>query len=252
MAKQEDYQRFADLGYEDFRRMARDPNLSRHEKIGFPDSYRAGKESAIFDDIRRKLPALDKNRQVILDVGPGCSDLPRMIIDHCRQHEHALLLVDSAEMLGHLPNETFIRKWDAYFPDCPGLFAEYTEKVDVLLTYSVFHYIFTESNIWRFLDRSLTLLAPGGQMLIGDIPNVSKRKRFFASDAGRAFHRAFTARDEDPEVRFNMIEPDQIDDAVIAAILQRARSAGFDAYVLPQSGALPMANRREDILITRP
>lgn len=252
MTNKEDYRRFADLGYEDFRRMAGDPKLSRYEKIGFPDSYRAGKEAAIFDDIRAKLPALNLSRRVVLDVGPGCSDLPGMLIEHCRLQEHELLLVDSAEMLGHLPDEPFIRKWDAYFPDCPGLFAEFAGRVDVLLTYSVFHYIFTESNIWQFLDLALTLLAPGGQMLIGDIPNVSKRKRFFASASGRAFHRAFTGQDEDPDVRFNIPEPDQIDDAVVAAVLQRTRTAGFDAYILPQSSALPMANRREDILITRP
>jgi hypothetical protein len=48
------------------------------------------------------------------------------------------------------------------------------------------------------------------------------------------------------------IEHDQIDDAVVFALVQRARAAGFDAYVLPQDASLPMANRREDILIVRP
>ena len=43
-----------------------------------------------------------------------------------------------------------------------------------------------------------------------------------------------------------------IDDAVVFALLQRSRLAGFDAYVVPQDSALPMANRREDILIIRP
>lgn len=252
MTKEADHQRFADLGYEDFRRMAADPALSRYEKIGFPDSYREGREAQIFADIRCKLSGLDEQTRVVLDVGPGCSDLPHMLIDHCRNQGHELLLVDSAEMLGHLSDEAFIRKWAAYYPDCPDLFAAYTGRVNVLLTYSVVHYIFTESNIWRFVDRSLELLAPGGQMLIGDIPNISKRKRFFASAAGGRFHRAFTGRDEDPEVRFNVVETDQIDDSVVFALLQRVRAAGCDAYVLPQAADLPMANRREDILITRP
>jgi hypothetical protein len=35
-------------------------------------------------------------------------------------------------------------------------------------------------------------------------------------------------------------------------MLGRARAAGFDAYVLAQPEALPMANRREDLLIRRP
>lgn len=252
MTKKEDLQRFAHLGYEDFRQMAKDPSLSRFEKIGFPDSYRAGLEADIFADIRRKLPALDTRERCVLDVGPGCSELPQLLTAHCRKQGHQLHLVDSAEMLDHLPDESFIRKWPAYFPDCPKLFEDFAGRVDVLLTYSVFHYIFTESNIYRFIDRSLELLAPGGQMLIGDIPNISKRKRFFSSDAGRRFHRNFTGRDEDPEVRHAVVEPDQIDDAVVVSILLRARAAGCDAYVLPQPPELPMANRREDILITRP
>jgi hypothetical protein len=38
----------------------------------------------------------------------------------------------------------------------------------------------------------------------------------------------------------------------VFALLGRARAAGFDAYVVPQGAALPLANRREDVLITRP
>lgn len=89
-------------------------------------------------------------------------------------------------------------------------------------------------------------------MLIGDIPNISKRKRFFSSDAGVKFHQEFTKTAGRPEIAFNCIEHDQIDDSVIFSLIGRARSAGFDAYVIPQNQKLPMANRREDILITRP
>jgi len=89
-------------------------------------------------------------------------------------------------------------------------------------------------------------------MLIGDIPNVSKRKRFFASATGVRFHKDYMKTDEAPVVEFNTIEPDQIDDAVVMALIQRARSQGYDAYVLPQAPDLPLSNRREDILITRP
>ncbi len=89
-------------------------------------------------------------------------------------------------------------------------------------------------------------------MLIGDVPNVSKRKRFFASDTGKRFHKEFMKTDRDPEVRFNQIELNYMDDSVVLALVQRARAQGFEAYILPQGPGLPMANRREDILITRP
>jgi hypothetical protein len=251
--KSEDYKRFADLTFDDFRRLAGDDALSQYERIGFPDSYREGKEEAIFEDINAKLPALTEARgKVVLDVGPGCSGLPLMLFELCRRQGHTLLLVDSAEMLARLPDEPFARKLPAYYPRCEELFAEYAGRVDVLLCYSVLHYVFAESNLWDFLDASLLLLAPGGQMLVGDVPNVSKRRRFFSSAAGVEFHQKFTQTETTPEVAFNRVERGQIDDSVVLALVARARAAGADAYVVPQRDDLPMANRREDILIRKP
>ena len=40
----ENLKRFADLRYDDFRKLAQDNSLSQYEKIGFPDAYRAQKE----------------------------------------------------------------------------------------------------------------------------------------------------------------------------------------------------------------
>ncbi|HEX8501571.1 MAG TPA: hypothetical protein VF659_13385 [Pyrinomonadaceae bacterium] len=250
--KTDDYKRFADLTFDDFRRMAGDDALSPHERIGFPDSYREGREAAIFEDITAKLPALGGEGKVVLDVGPGCSGLPLMLVELCRRRGHTLLLVDSGEMLARLPDDTFVRKFPAYYPRCEELFAGYAGGVDVLLCYSVLHYVFAESNLWDFLDASLALLADGGQMLLGDVPNVSKRRRFFSSAAGVRFHQEFTKTETTPEVAFNRVERGQIDDAVVLSLVMRARAAGADAYVVPQREDLPMANRREDILIRKP
>jgi cyclopropane fatty-acyl-phospholipid synthase-like methyltransferase len=244
--------RFANLGFEDFRKLAKDETLSKYERIGFPDDYRSGKEESIFQDILSKLTLLEETEKTILDIGPGCSDLPHMLIKHCESRQHSLILVDSPEMLEQIPDSPGIEKVAAFFPDCPQLVETRSGAIDVILCYSVLHYVFVDTSIFRFLDTSLSLLAPGGQMLIGDIPNISKRKRFFSSDAGVRFHQEFMHTTDIPEVRFNQIEQAQIDDSVVMAVLQRARQQGFDAYVLPQSSNLPMANRREDILIVRP
>jgi len=238
--------------YEDFRRLAGDSTLSKYERIGFPDSCRAGFEEAIFRDICTKLGNLTTAKRTVLDIGPGCSDLPGMLISLGRAKGHSLVFVDSAEMLAHLPDEPFLEKVPALYPNCPDLVSRLQGRVDAILCYSVLHYIFIDTAFFRFVDVSLSLLAPGGQMLIGDIPNVSKRKRFFSSQTGVSFHREFMKTSADPIVEYNRIEEDQIDDAVVFALLQRARLAGFDAYVLPQDPALPMANRREDVLIIRP
>jgi SAM-dependent methyltransferase len=243
---------FANIGYDDFRRLAADPALSKYERIGFPDDYREGFEETIFADILSKLSNLAGQGCRVLDIGPGCSDLPALLAGHCKVHGHHLALVDSAEMLALLPEAPFIEKRAARFPDCTEFIDENQGAFDAILCYSVLHYVLIDVAFFRFLDAMLSLLAPGGQLLIGDIPNVSKRKRFFVSEAGKRFHREFMKVDEDPAVAFNRIEYDQIDDAVVMALLQRARAAGFDAYVLPQASTLPMANRREDILVTRP
>ncbi|MFL6520966.1 MAG: class I SAM-dependent methyltransferase [Chthoniobacterales bacterium] len=239
--------------FEDFRKMARDESLSNFGRIGFPDSYRAGKEERIFEDIRAKLPSLDASRQTVVDIGPGCSGPAMMMIDLCRRQKHQLILVDSEEMLAHLPDEPFVTKVAGRYPDQSAAKLEpYLGKVDTIVCYSVLHYIFVETNLFSFLDHSLTLLADGGEMLIGDIPNQSKRKRFFSSPNGIKFHQEFTGTSETPPVNFTSVDTGKIDDSVLLGLVLRARAAGFDAYLLPQPPELPMANRREDLLIRKP
>lgn len=245
---------FDDLSFDSFRDLAKNTSLSKYEKIGFPDSYRSNFEKKIFSEICMKLPALLKESSVILDIGCGCSDLPHLLAEQSLGLNQQLFLVDSEEMLSLLkvkPNPKII-KYASRYPHCKELLADLHGRVDVILVYSVIQYVFTEGNIFNFVDKSLQLLASGGRMLIGDIPNVSMRKRFFSSESGIGCHQEFTNTKEVPSVSFNSIEVGQIDDSIVVAILSRARAAGFHAYVIPQGDDLPMANRREDILVIRP
>ncbi len=253
MSQQINFDRFKNLTYESYRQMARDGTLSEYEKVGFPDSYREGKGEAIFADILAKLPRLNERGLTVVDIGPGCSDPAKLMIAHCGAHDHRLIMIDAPEMLDLLPDAPHLTKLPAYYPkECPQLFTDYAGRVDVVLAYGVFSVIFSEGLLYPFIDQTLGLLADGGAWLIGDIPNISKRKRFFASAAGVAFHKAFMGTDDAPEVRFNAVEPDQIDDGVLLGLLARCRGFGFDAFLLPQPAVLPMANRREDMLILKP
>jgi len=243
--------KFNDLSFDSFKQLALDDSLTKYEKIGFPNSYREGQEENIFIDISSKLTLLSSSHKNVIDIGPGCSDLPKFLINCCRKNNHQLTLIDSKEMLAHINDESFITKIPGSYPICAGLI-DLREKVDIIICYSVFHYIFFTTPCVEFIDRSLSLLAPGGQMLIGDIPNISMRKRFFSSSAGKDYHKKFMNVDDDPDVIFNNIELNQIDDSVMFYIAQRARLQGFNAYIVPQDPKLPMANRREDILICRP
>jgi hypothetical protein len=248
-----DFRKFEDITYESFRRRATDPSLSTHEKVGFPDSYREGKEELILTDIASKVTRLSLREQVVVDVGAGCGGLAMRVMAHCAERGHRLFQVDSPEMLALLPDAPGVVRVPGRFPDeCAALLDELRGQVNCVLAYGVLPCVFVESNVFEFVDRALELLAPGGQLLLGDLANVSKRKRFFASETGVRFHQAFMATSERPTVRFNTIEPGAFDDAVVLAILSRCRSAGFDAYVVPQSDGLPFANRREDIVVTRP
>jgi hypothetical protein len=253
MSDENNHMKFMRLTFNDFRKMALAPELSRHEKVGFPSHYREGKENAIFQDICRKLPNLSMAGKNVLEIGPGCSALPTMLSELCLNNRHKLSFVDSPEMLSLLPKDPNIIEYAGIFPEAMNsVFHDLCGKIDVILAYSVIQYVYAEGNLWDFVDRCLLLLASGGEILFGDVPNLSMRKRFFSSEQGADCHRQFTGKDELPEVLFNRIELGQIDDTVVLSILSRARAQGFHAWVVPQPRDLPMANRREDISIRRP
>lgn len=253
MTSDENLSKYDNLTFDDFRRLASDHSLSRHQKVGFPDSYREGKEHQIFEDMRSKVSNLSRRDKLIMEIGPGCSNLPRMLIELCGSNNSQIYFVDSSEMLALLPKTPFVKEFAGAFPHAFGeKIVELRGKFDAIIAYSVIQYVFAEGNLWDFIDQCLALLSDGGEAYLGDIPNISMRKRFFSSEAGYASHRQFTGQDELPEVKFNQIEFGHIDDSVILAILSRARSQGYHAWIMPQALNLPMANRREDILIRKP
>ena len=112
--------------------------------------------------------------------------------------------------------------------------------------------VFGEANVFGFLDAALVMLRPGGRILLGDLPNHSMRRRFLASGAGRAFHHQYMQSDEEPDVSWPVLPTGELDDASVIALLSRARASGFHAWLMPQAAGLPMANRREDLVIERP
>lgn len=243
---------FDDLTFDRFRELASADGLSHHEKVGFPNEYREGKEEAIFTDMLAKVRSLHVARPTVVEIGPGCSQLPVMLAKLCAEKQGQVHFVDSQEMLQLLPDGPEIRKWPGRYPQIPGLFEELTGKVDSIVAYSVIQYVFAEGNLWDFMDRCMALLKDGGEIFLGDIPNVTMRKRFFSGNEGIRTHQQYTGRNELPGVQFNQLEPGRIDDSVILSILARARAEGYHAWVVPQGADLPMANRREDILIRKP
>jgi 2-polyprenyl-3-methyl-5-hydroxy-6-metoxy-1,4-benzoquinol methylase len=247
-------ERFARLDFDAFKRLATDDRLSDHERIGFPDGFREGFEEVIWADIQTKLSLSNAKQARILDIGPGCGPLPRRLIAVAEAQNHHVVLIDHAEMLDRLPSSSAVSKIPGRFPDNidEARAASRSGEFDAIITYSVLHAVVMDANPFFFLDHALSLLAPGGHLLIGDIPNHSKLRRFLASEAGRAFHREYMQTDENPDIPAFAVAEDRIDDGIVIGMLMRARLAGFDAYILPQAASLPLSNRREDLLFVRP
>lgn len=242
---------FSRITFDEFKKFAIDTNMSKYEKIGFPDDYRQGKEINIFYDLNNKLK-LTRNSLKILDIGCGCSDLVKHLVDNARTHNQELILIDSDEMLNHTQNENFITKISGKFPDCFEKLEKYQNQLDLIIVYSVMQHIVLDSNPFSFIDKSLELLKPEGKLIIGDIPNFSKRNRFFESDRGKLMHQNYTNNDgsNPPQTQFPE-SFEKIDDGLLFGIMHRYRLLGFETYLIPQNDDLPMANRREDLLIVK-
>jgi 2-polyprenyl-3-methyl-5-hydroxy-6-metoxy-1,4-benzoquinol methylase len=241
------------LNYESFRSLARNENLCAEEKIAFPPQYRIGFEDVIFHDIRQKLRKIGEPRGRVVDIGCGCGGLTDRIRQNSNALDQTLVLVDSPEMLHLQPDSAGQVKVAGRFPENFDSVSQVVPSgADAIICYSVLHYVVMDMDPLWFIDCIVALLAPGGAALIGDIPNASKRHRFFSSAAGVAFHRAFTASDTLPALPPLKGGPAQIDDTVLARLVGRAQEGGCHAYVVPQAAGLPMENRRDDMLIVKP
>ena len=141
--------------------MAQDQSLSIYEKIGFPNSYREGKESAIFADIVRKLPALDSSGKIaVLDIGLVAANCRECCIRKCAERGHALLLVDSPEMFELVNSSSYSATFPGRFPgDCKRLIRKYAGRIDAILTYSVLHYVFRGGEFSSFWTHAWASLA---------------------------------------------------------------------------------------------
>lgn len=237
-----------ELTFEDFQKLAKKKKMSLPEKIGFPISYREGYYDAILNDIFIKLPFNKEKNKVILDIGCGCDVLTHKIIDICKSQNHLLILNDSAEMLNNLPKENYTKRVAGKFPFNHPTLEKYRGKINYILCYSVLFYVFANDNIYQFIHEAVDLLKCGGMMLVGDIPNFDKRNRFLASAEGKKFLRN-NKQLKGTTAHENLNQ--KMDDTIIFSIMMRLRKFGFETYLLSQNADLPMANRREDILIVK-
>ncbi|MFO6421845.1 class I SAM-dependent methyltransferase [Motilimonas sp. KMU-193] len=124
-----------------------------------------------------------------------------------------------------------------------------------VVIYSVLHCLPDDAAVIEFIDKAFELLAPGGMMLLGDIPNTDTKQRFLASQEGQLFSQQWAQQVERAtiaEVPFEAGLPScEFNDDKILALVQGIRTKGAQAYLMAQPCELPFGHTREDILIRK-
>lgn len=243
---------FHSLSYEKFKERASDARLSPIEKVGFPSSYRLHREDLIFKDIKRKIDALDRPQMKIMDLGCGCSGLPQKFIEYARNLKQELWLIDSQEMLNALNPPPFVHMLSGRFPsDHQQWIENHISYFDVVICYSVFHYLRAENEDISALSAILQMLKPKGVLLLGDLPNFSMKRNFILSSEGQAYHAKNFPNTAPLRADEIHAEPGSLDDQSISELCKWFQTQGCLAEILGQSKELPFAGRRQDMKVTK-
>jgi SAM-dependent methyltransferase len=235
------------MSYEHYGRGAQHPNIT---VAGGRFAYQEHGERLISLDVAAKLQ-LDPDDD-LLEIGCGPGNILIPLAFRCRSAtgiDHPELLARLSQRLAGPPQIALV---GGNFLDVQPPRESYSK----IYMYSMLHYLSSVEEVLRIARKAIGLLAPGGRMLLGDLPNCDHKRRFLATPAGQAFDARWrAARDAatPPEGDFPGEDDDRLvgafDDAGIARIVLEMRAAGFESYILPQPAELPFGHTREDILV---
>ena len=207
-------------------------------------------EKNIVQDVIRKLD-LSVNVS-LLEIGCGAGNLliPLSFFVHSATGiDHPSCI---AALKERFQNKNFVLIGNNFFDCTAGQLCVYHR----ILVYSVLHYL-GDDDVELFINKAISLLQPGGKMLLGDIPNISKKQRFLTSEEGRLFVEKWNQKmaTKDDDMPKDMLDEDsniaEFNDSKILSLLKRIRESGCNAYLLPQPVNLPFGYTREDILIEK-
>lgn len=222
----------------------------------------AATEPMIFADTIHKLRVSRNERG--LDIGCGCGTLAMLWDEKAKLENLQLTMLDFPAVISRLKStlksktkNNIINFISGIFPDELSEALE-PESYDFIVLYSVLHYSDDPSNM---IDAAVNLLRPGGRLLVGDIPNISRKGRFLSTSTGRAFDASyhniplveakhFKNHHEFVELQTNTKDI-ALDDRFILNTLNHWRDQGLDTYILPQPLDLPFSLTREDLLIIK-
>jgi SAM-dependent methyltransferase len=236
---------------------------SAPERVGRPRSEEQAEE-LMWRDLQTKLIVADGSS--IIDIGVGNGLVARKWLELAGTSPINLVLADFPEVIDALVADAA----DA-FASAPrvsvarGAFPQFFEpnifsrRFDRVVAYSLIHYTDDPAS---FIEAAVRLLQPGGRLLIGDLPNISKKGRFLASPSGRLFDSHYKGVPADSLPVFGthhefVASLDRggatwITDEFLLDVVLRYRDRGYDVYILEQPSGLPLCQTREDLLICAP
>jgi 2-polyprenyl-3-methyl-5-hydroxy-6-metoxy-1,4-benzoquinol methylase len=218
----------------------------------------SGKEADIANFILSTLRFTQHNS--FLDIGCGYGYVTDALLTQGKKNSINTTLIDIPEVLDKIKREQLFASNTQFiegnFPN--NLQHPLSEKFDHILIYSVLHCV---NNPELMIEKAVKLLTAGGRLLIGDIPNITKKGRFLASNAGRSFDANYKniPLEDTPlyENSDDFIEKNKeklntmLTDEFASKIFNKYRRLGYNVYLIEQPNSLPFSKSREDILIVR-
>lgn len=212
-------------------------------------------EKYIIMDIIQKLNIEPKDVCLDIGCGPGNILIPlSFFVKKITGIDHNSVIEKLKARISDLNNIELI----------PGNFLDLNinNNFSKIIVYSVLHYLENEKEVLEFINKTVTLLVPGGKILFGDIPNESKKKRFLSSPQGKEFIKEWEQKvaksqikdDFESSILKKLSEDNKLvkfDDTFIFKIIKLLRDSGYHTYIYPQLPELPFGYTREDILIEK-
>lgn len=239
----------SDKSFENYTQVAKKEAASNLEVAG-RYAFQALAEKRILADVTKKLGLTGGDKLLEIGCGPGNLLVPlsywvgqasgidnQIALDRLRSRG-----VDASRI--HLIPGNFLEV------DIEGL------SFNKVLIYSVIQYMDSVETAINFITRAMSLLEPGGRLLLGDLPNTDKKTRWAQSEKGKVaaqqWHHQMTSVSDHPladlPVDNSLVS---VNDSFAFRIMAHGRDLGAETYLLSQSSDLPFGNTREDILFIK-
>ena len=213
--------------------------------------FQRNEEKKILPEIIKNLN-LNKNDKLI-DIGCGSGSITM----HISKKVNTVTAVDFPKILDALKARSKKKKIkNINYISGNFVNLKIQKKFNKILVYSVIHYMRDLNQLKILIRKMLKITLPNGKILLGEVPNISKKKRFLNSKIGKKIDQSFKVDVE----RLNKKYPKSmnlnnkfisIDDKDLSSIIFYCNKLGADAYILPIENGLPFCNTRVNILIKK-